>query len=1052
MKTLDTGLRSLLDKTIFQARDEAEKGASQALDRLGVESEKVPDYLNDYEKKLRRTLRAKMKQLGSMTVLIEECAYEHWHQMLFARYLEENSLLMHPTGVSVSLVECQELAPDEGALDGWELAGRYAAFMLPGIFRPEDPLLKVQLAPEHRQHLEKLLEGLPSAVFLAEDSLGWVYQFWQSKQKAQVNNSEVKIDRHTIAPVTQLFTEDYMVQFLLQNTLGAWWQARHPGVELPVGMEYLRYREDGSPAAGTFTGWPDSLEGLRILDPCCGSGHFLVAAFKLLVELYVCEGYEEKQAIDLVLGQNLYGLEIDQRCTQIAAFNLALAVWKRSGYRDLPALNIACSGLTVGTDEESWKALAGGDAILENELVRLYGLFLLAPELGSLINPRNNGEGLLFSADRYRELRPLLQKALAKEERLNDEQRMAGVTAQGLARAAEILSGEYNLIITNVPYRLRRKQGRIISEFCATEYPQAKNDLATVFMQRCLEFCLPGGSTALVTPQNWLFLTTYKEMRKDLLQRQQWNLVARLGEGGFQSPQAAGAFSALGVLTKNLPREKDDFYGMDVSIGRKPEEKDRLLKELELVVVNQFEQLMNPDSRISFGERQNDILLKVYANAYQGIVTGDYPRYGRFFWEAPAITNNWVRLQSTVKNSVSFGGREQIIYWEKGGSLLAENKQSRVQGMAGWGRLGIAVSQMRGLPCTLYSGNLFDINTAAIIPKDPAHLSAIWAFCSSPQFNQAVRRIDQAFKVTNATLVKVPFDLEYWQQVANEKGPLPEPYSNDPTQWLFKGQITDTTHPLQVAVTRLLGYSWPEQVDDGLADYIDKDGIVCLPAVAGEDSAAERLRQILMAAYGKEWSAQLLEALLLEVDYGNQTLDKWLRDGFFTQHCRLFQQRPFIWHIWDGRKDGFAALVNYHRLDYHLLERLTYTYLGDWLTRQRHAAENGEGGAEARYLAAQRLQEKLVAIAHGEKPYDVFVRWKPLEEQALGWTPDINDGVRMNIRPFVTAGILRTKPNIKWEKDKGKNPSGSPWGEERNNNLNLTLAEKIKAREEAGRK
>jgi hypothetical protein len=122
-----------------------------------------------------------------------------------------------------------------------------------------------------------------------------------------------------------------------------------------------------------------------------------------------------------------------------------------------------------------------------------------------------------------------------------------------------------------------------------------------------------------------------------------------------------------------------------------------------------------------------------------------------------------------------------------------------------------------------------------------------------------------------------------------------------------------------------------------------------------------------------------------------------------------------------------------------LLEKLTYDYLGDWIDRQNDGVKNGEAGAEARLAAATKLQKELIKIIEGEAPYDIFVRWKPLAEQAIGWSPDINDGVRMNIRPFMLAanmakkgaGLLRTKPNIKWDKDRGKEPERAkpdfPW-------------------------
>lgn len=161
--------------------------------------------------------------------------------------------------------------------------------------------------------------------------------------------------------------------------------------------------------------------------------------------------------------------------------------------------------------------------------------------------------------------------------------------------------------------------------------------------------------------------------------------------------------------------------------------------------------------------------------------------------------------------------------------------------------------------------------------------------------------------------------------------PIPEPYSNNPTQWLFGGNPVDSTEPLQVAVARLLGYCWPKQKLDALDALIVKSGIICIPSVAGEEPAVERLRRLLATSYDVAWSPTLQDRLLASVGFGGKNLDLWLRNGFFKQHCGLFHNRPFIWHIWDGLKDGFSALVNYHQLDAACLDSLIYTYLGSWI-------------------------------------------------------------------------------------------------------------------------
>src|SRR5205085_7595024 len=140
----------------------------------------------------------------------------------------------------------------------------------------------------------------------------------------------------------------YMVLFLLENSLGAWWAARHPESPLVSSFEYLRRLEDGSPAAGTFEAWPEQVAEVTVMDPCCGSGHFLVAAFEILRQMRMEEeGLDATAAGDAVIRDNLFGLELDARCTQIAAFAVALSAWKSGGYRELPQPNIACSGIRI---------------------------------------------------------------------------------------------------------------------------------------------------------------------------------------------------------------------------------------------------------------------------------------------------------------------------------------------------------------------------------------------------------------------------------------------------------------------------------------------------------------------------------------------------------------------------------------------------------------------------------------------------------------------------------------------------------------------------------
>src|SRR5208283_1266091 len=210
MTVLEKSARDQLDKAVQAARRAATTGADRALRALSVEQEKKPAHLSPEQSELRRQLRVVCRRLGSWDALIRAAAYEQWHRMLFARFLAENQLLIHPKyQAAVSLDECAELARERG-IDQWEVAAEFAARMLPGIFQKDDPLLLLKFAPEDRAALQEILQSIPPEAFHSEDALGWTYQFWQSEEKDKVNKSEKKIEGYDICAVTQLFTEPYM--------------------------------------------------------------------------------------------------------------------------------------------------------------------------------------------------------------------------------------------------------------------------------------------------------------------------------------------------------------------------------------------------------------------------------------------------------------------------------------------------------------------------------------------------------------------------------------------------------------------------------------------------------------------------------------------------------------------------------------------------------------------------------------------------------------------------------------------------------------------------
>lgn len=1110
MKTsLSREHRRTLETTVAAARIEAEGGAEKALQALAVGASAAPGHLRPEQRALRVRLREHARQLGDQrrtdkTQAIDhlrvEVAYEHWHRMLFARFLAESALLMHPDGYPVTLADCKEdaaaLVPP--ARSEWEVAGRFASAMLPNVFRPDSPALALELPLESQQALERRLAALPADVFTADDSLGWSYQFWQAPRKAEVQrdmkNAGTKVGADELPAVTQLFTEPYMVAFLLENALGAWWHHARPGKPLPVDMPYLRMAADGKPAAGPMAGWPQTLAEFRVLDPALGSGHFLVSILHMLVPLRMAaEGLSARQAVDRVLAENLHGLEIDARCVEIAAFALALAAWRYPdedgrviGVRALPRLKIACCGLAPQARRTDWLALAGGDARLEAGMSALHELFQKAPELGSLIDPGSTTANVGLFDSRWEELASLLDTALAADAvalggadltEAGAAQHEAAITAQGMAVATRLLGQRYHWVITNPPYLGAGQHGPVLKEFCESQYSAAKSDLANVFLERCLRLCAPGGVLQFVMPQNWLFLTTYKNQREQLLRHVSWNFLVRLDEHGFESTAAAGAFTILLTLTRIKPTASHMLRGLDASAPKSTQEKAALLVSGVVIEVGQAEQLENPDASISLATLSKHALLGAIGGCYQGTSSADNSRFQFGFWEFDCLAEGIELLQNSPSHGALYSGREYAIAWQ---SLRDSDHGFAIRGREAWGRKGVTLAPMRTMPSAIYSGQYFTDSAPTIVPSDPSDLPALFAFAQAGALVVELRKLNAKIVVNNGYVNKVPFDRQHWRGVASLQYPngLPDPFSNDSTQWIFHGHPQPANDPLQVAVARLLGYRWPAERDEKmelsvearawvsrcaeLDPLVDDDGIVCLPAVRGEAPAVDRLRALLARAFGANWAAAREAALLREAGCDGLPLAQWLRDKFFAQHVARFQKRPFIWHVWDGHKEGFSALLNAHTLTRAKLQTLIHTYLGDWITQQRRAVDAGDGDATLRLARAQALNDKLEAILEGEVPYDIFVRWKPLHLQPIGWDPDLNDGVRMNIRPFVEADVLRIPRNqlgIKWEPDRGKDVASAPWfklgptyGEPEGTRVNdhhLSLAEKRAARARA---
>lgn len=727
----------------------------------------------------------------------------------------------------------------------------------------------------------------------------------------------------------------------------------------------------------------------RVLDPCCGAGHLLVHLFRrLLPDVTKALHGNTAAAARHLYTHTLRGIELDTDCANTATLTLYLELLKYLDAQTLQELPTPIASFHTPRPE------------VPSPLSDYGSLWRPEMKLPSSVAVRSTRTHPIWSA------------------RVNT----------GTAECAMAwLSETYDCVLTNVPFLARGKQPESLRELADQHYSQSRRDLSTMFVQRCLELCNEGGEAHLITPQNWLFLRTYRDFRRHLLSRYTFHSIRLLGEGGFESAGAAGAFAAFVSLQHSKPDPAHTLTFVEGPIAS---------SSANISAVRQRETLSQPDATLlplSAPTSPNQETLSDYAQAYVGIQTGDDPRYIRAFWEFPFTPKGWEPLHGTPHDFVEEDGDSWLIHWDDAhGPLHASSGARPNQGRPAWGQQGIAIHRMRRVFAYRYSGHKFHQNIAVLVPKHPEDFDAISAFCHAPAFEVAVRAIDKKLNVTNGTLIRVPFDRNHW---ANEAKTCQEPpRSSPPRPFLqrdFSGPQAMASNYEHLLIIQSLGYTWPTE---SLSDTPPFRWL----------ELHDPQTFIDLQRYFEERSSHLPV---------NAT--RWLRDQFFEEHCRLFLQRPFIWHLWDGEPDGFSVLLNYHRFDGEALRELLYERLPRWIHRIPQDAHHPRLNA-----AAQRLEARLQAIEKGDAPFDIFVRWKPLSEQPLGWEPQLADGVRMNLRPWVTQAsgeerlppLLRVLPSLHYRNDRGNDGERSYFPEhgverggnagDRVNDWHLTLDQK----------
>ncbi len=501
------------------------------------------------------------------------------------------------------------------------------AVELPLLFDPRAPEVALRPSVASLKRCVALLSGTLAVkgqeaatdeIFIAPDALGWTYQYWNTEEKDRVfenirTKKGAKIEGAEIIPATCIYTEPYMVKFLVQNSLGAIWMGMQPDSRLCESWEYYVRDADRAPATGK------AVSEITFLDPACGSGHFLIEAFDLFYAMYVEEGALTGPAeiCASILERNLYGTDIDERAVQIAALALVMKAKEKAPDFVPRRVNLVATNIRLsakGDHLDAFLARHPEDVPLKPALLTIFEGLAHADELGSLLRIDEPVERELrhlrdqqgaqidwlrpkteagWTAWKQNTIRRLLEHFGTDAEAADLATAFFGAAAEKGISLVDLLARRYDVVAANPPYMGSKNMDPVLKKYIERHFAPGKRDLYAAFILRCIELAEPRGRVAMVTQQSWMFLRSFADLRAldeekqkktprafgGVLRDATIEVLAHLGEHAFQDSAAAGAFVSLFVLNRAEPPPDHRLTAFRLVGPKSPQEKDALLRE-----------------------------------------------------------------------------------------------------------------------------------------------------------------------------------------------------------------------------------------------------------------------------------------------------------------------------------------------------------------------------------------------------------------------------------------------------------------------------------------
>lgn len=738
--------KNAIKKFATEARRELISRVSQRALKYGISDKEVGNpnddsvgghLLSSTEKKQRAALIAQIKEKGYEQVM-EEVAYTWFNRFSALRFMEVNGYL--PSHVRVFTDEENNFKPQiiseaiHLELDGLDMEKVYAYKeandndelykyllitqcnalnnVLPGMFQKIADYTEL-LFPDNLLRegsvIQQMIELIPEDDWKdAVQIIGWLYQYYNSEKKDDVFaalKKNVKITKENIPAATQLFTPDWIVRYMVENSLGRLWLEGHPDVKeqlLPTEEEQSAYVAGNRDPEDTK--WHYYLEEaeqepevqaqlaeirkeytaltpdqLKVIDPCSGSGHILAYMFDVLMQIYESYGYTTREAVASIVENNLYGLDIDDRAAQLAYFAVMMKARqydRRFFSRDIQP-HVYAIAESNHVDSFALDYFCNGDAKLKKAMDTIISELHDAKEYGSILTVTPQDWSALYN--RFAEI----------TEDINMSRETALRELLPLVQVAEALAQKYDVVVTNPPYMNVNGMNGKLGEFIKKNYPETKSDLSTVFMEKAFSICTSNGYMAMINIPVWMFITSYTGLRENIIQSKSIANLLHLGRGIFGSDFGTTAFV---IQNTEIRHKQSKFYKLYFRQGEvnSVEEKEKMFFDRvgEYISSQDFFDVI-PDSPIAYWaskELLNDFKqgksASEYASPKQGISTCDVNRFTKYWFEVLSYDTNifditnikkWVRYNKGGNFRKWYGNREYVVYWGENGDSLSSN-------------------------------------------------------------------------------------------------------------------------------------------------------------------------------------------------------------------------------------------------------------------------------------------------------------------------------------------------------------------------------------------